>query len=186
MDGPVPLFYGDPLKERLALHKPSIFLAGPTARGARPTPWRAQALRLLARKGFRGAAVIPEFRDESFESAAPRVFGGLRSPIRRMRPASYGVLRWETAGIELSTVVLFWMPFRLGRNGDPASLPGFTTRAEAGRELARAPDRLALGMPPGALSGAHIRYHAHRAGVPVHDTLSATVAAALKLARARR
>jgi hypothetical protein len=43
----------------------------------------------------------------------------------------------------------------------------------------RAPHHIVLGMPPGALSSSHIRYHAHHAGVPIHDTLAATVADAL-------
>ncbi|QRO00712.1 hypothetical protein JRI60_17600 [Archangium violaceum] len=94
-----------------------------------------------------------------------------------MRTTSYNILRWETAGIEQATVVLFWMPFQLAPEGDP--LPGFTTRAEVSRELARAPARIVLGMPPGALSSSHIRYHAHQGGVPIHDTLEDTVAAAV-------
>jgi hypothetical protein len=96
-----------------------------------------------------------------------------------MRPVSHGVLRWETAGIEHASVVLFWMPFRIAGEDDPASLPGFTTRAEVSRELARDPARVVLGMPPGALSGGHIRFHAHRAGVPIAGTLEETLAAAL-------
>jgi hypothetical protein len=71
------------------------------------------------------------------------------------------------------------MPFAIGADGDPDSLPGFTTRAEVSRELARAPGRIVLGMPAGALSSGHIRYHAHRGGVSIHDTLAATVDAAL-------
>jgi hypothetical protein len=65
--------------------------------------------------------------------------------------------------------VLFWMPFAItADDGDPASLPGFTTRAEVSRELARASHRIVLGMPPGAFSSSHIRYHAQRRGDPRH------------------
>jgi hypothetical protein len=71
------------------------------------------------------------------------------------------------------------MPFVIAAADDPASLPGFTTRAEVSRELARDPRRVVLGMPRGALSGGHIRFHAHRAGVAVATTLEDTLAAAL-------
>jgi hypothetical protein len=59
------------------------------------------------------------------------------------------------------------------------TLPGFTTRAEVSRELARAPNRIVLGMPASAFSSGHIRYHAHRGGVPIHETLAATIDAVL-------
>ena len=102
----------------------------------------------------------------------------------RSAVTTYNILRWETAGIERSSVVLFWMPFFIAAEDDPASLPGFTTRAEVSRELARAPERIVLGMPGGALSSGHIRYHAHLRGVRIHETLEQTVAAALARLRA--
>lgn len=156
----------------------SIFLAGPTSRGTR-TRWRLDALDLLAARAFTGIVVIPEFRELLFSEAAEPHFGAPASPAPGMRAVSYNILEWETTGIERAACVLFWMPFVLAAEADPASLPGFTTRAEVSRELARAPERIVLGMPPGALSSGHIRYHAHRAGVPIHDTLAATVNAAL-------
>ena len=107
-----------------------------------------------------------------------RIFDHGRSPVPGMKARSYNVLRWETCGIERSSRVLFWMPFVVAAEDDPASLPGFTTRAEVSREITRAPARVVLGMPAGALSGSHIRYHAHASGVRVWETLEETVAAA--------
>ncbi len=177
----ITLFYDDPpLATRPGETAPSIFLAGPTARGRR-TRWRLDAIALLARRGFGGVVVVPEFRDRPLDQAAPVHFGGRASPVPNMKPASYGVLEWETAGIERATIVLFWMPFRIAAQDDPESLPGFTTRAEVSRELVRGPRRIVLGMPDGALSSAHIRYHAHRAGVRIHGSLDETVAAAIEL-----
>jgi hypothetical protein len=158
----------------------SIFLAGPTSRGVR-TAWRIEAMRTP----FDGTWIVPEFRDEPFDVAAPRRFARDASPVPGMKSVSYNILEWETTGIERATVVLFWMPFAISQADDPASLPGFTTRAEVSREIVRAPERIVLGMTADAFSGSHIRYHAHRDGVRTHDTLAATVTAAIALARSR-
>jgi hypothetical protein len=171
------LFYDDALGGR-AIPR-SIFLAGPTARGALRTPWRAEALQLLEERGFNGTLVIPEFRSGLFEELGPKRFAQPPSPIPAMRDSSHNILRWETTGIEQVTVTLFWMPFVIGEISDPASLPGFTTRAEVSRELARDPSRLVLGMPAGAQSSGHIRFHAHQAGVKIAATLEETIDAAL-------
>ena len=170
------LFYDD-----VMLHGPiasSIFLAGPTSSGAR-TAWRNDALSLLDQRGFAGTAIVPEFRDGTFADLAPKRFGEPPSPVAGMRATSFNILQWETTGIENATVALFWMPFAIAHVDDPASLPGFTTRAEVSRELARDPARIVLGMPASALSGSHIRYHAHHAGVPISATLEETIEAAL-------
>jgi hypothetical protein len=180
------LYYDDQdLEAALSGASPSIFLAGPTARGVMRTPWRQAALERLAGLEFPGAVVVPEFRAGTFDDLRARVFGGGESPVPHLAPISHAILDWETRGIEGVTAVLFWMPFCLAGEADPASLPGFTTRAEVSRELARDPGRIVLGMPPGALSGGHIRFHAARAGVPVLETLEATVEAAVRLATRR-
>ncbi|MCC6553022.1 MAG: hypothetical protein IT372_08375 [Polyangiaceae bacterium] len=170
------LFYDNQdLDLQLAAGPRSIFLAGPTARGLPRTPWRVRALELLGEVGYAGLVVIPEFCDGQFEVHAPEVFDRGNSPVPTLRSRSYHVLRWETCGIERSSIVLFWMPFGISAPDDPGSLPGFTTRAEVSRELARDPTRLVLGMPRDVLAGGHIRYHAHAAGVRIHETLEETV-----------
>lgn len=156
----------------------SIFLAGPTHRGHGRTPWRAEAIELFRSTGFTGVLVVPEFRDRAFHDAAPIVFAEPASLAPAMKATSYNILAWETCGIERASCVLFWMPFAI--SDDDLSLPGFTTRAEVSRELVRSPERIVLGMPVGALSSSHIRYHAHRAGVTIHATLADTVAAAMR------
>lgn len=178
------LFYDDQPLAPLLAAGPSIFLAGPTA-VVGLTSWRRDALALLEARGFAGVVVIPEFRNLPFEEGVRSYFGQVESPVPAMRGTSYGILDWETCGIECSTVVLFWMPFCIGHKEDPDSLPGFTTRAEVSRELVRAPHRIVLGMPPGAISSSHIRYHAYRGGVTIHATLGETVDAALSLVDTR-
>jgi hypothetical protein len=156
----------------------SIFLAGPTARGVR-TAWRVDVLAMLEARGFEGTVILPEFRDGTFAKMVPERFGAPPSPVPGMRATSFNILAWETTGIEHATVVLFWMPFAIGPESSPDSLPGFTTRAEVSREIARDPTRIVLGMPSSAVSGGHIRYHAFRAGVPIAASLAETVDAAL-------
>jgi hypothetical protein len=158
----------------------SIFLAGPIANGICRTPWRAQVLDYLTIQGFMGTVILPEFRAGLFAELAPGRFRTDEVPTPSgMRTTSYNILDWETAGIELSTLVLFWMPFCLAEPGNPTSLPGFTTRAEVSREVARSPWRVVLGMPQGALSSSHIRYHAYREGLPIWPTLKQTIDVAL-------
>lgn len=134
---------------------------------------------MLGDRGFVGTVVIPEFCDRSFHEAATTHFGRDDCPVPGMSPVSYNVLDWETRGIELATCVLFWMPFAMAAEETPECLPGFTTRAEVSRELVRGPHRVVLGMPAGALSSVHIRYHAHRDGVPIYQTLVETIDAVL-------
>jgi len=170
------LYYDDPIVTAPLAR--SLFLAGPTSAGSR-TAWRIEALAILEQRGFDGSVIIPEFREGSFAALAPVRFGAPVSSIASMRSTSFNILQWETAGIEHVSVALFWMPFALAAEGDPASLPGFTTRAEVSRELARDASRIVLGMPERALSASHIRYHAHLANVRVWATLGETIDAAL-------
>jgi len=178
-----PIFYDEKNLEQRLKGRPSIFLAGPTVRGAPRTPWRARALELLG--DFDGLVVLPEFDSLPFDAGVRTRYCDGDCPIPGMRVESYNVLAWETEGIERVSAVLFWMPFTLGDERDPGSLPGFTTRAEVARELVRDKTRLALGMPPRVLSGGHIRFHAWHAGVRIHETLEDTVAQAVKLASLR-
>ncbi|MDP2345511.1 MAG: hypothetical protein Q8O67_31500 [Deltaproteobacteria bacterium] len=96
-----------------------------------------------------------------------------------MQRASERILAWETSCIDAATVLLVWMPFVISDGDD--SLPGFTTRAEVSRAIAQRRPCLALGMPRGALSGGHIRYHAHRAQIPICASLEECVAVAVAL-----
>ncbi len=177
------LFYEDNIPKNLST---SIFLAGPTTRIAHRTPWRASALQSLENLKFDGTVIVPEFREPVDEKQPgytrdpgglrfEQRFGGGDCPVPSMKVSSYNILHWETTGIEAATVVLFWMPFTLLDDDDPASLPGFTTRAEVSRELVRDPLRCVLGMTNDALSGSHIRYHAHNAGVRIATNLDETV-----------
>lgn len=175
--GPVALnvlFYDDPAPVKPV--RPSVFLAGPTRRGARRTPWRAAALDLLEDRGFPGTVTVPEFRHGTFQDLAPSVFGSSEA-VPGLSPVQSGVLAWETAGLASASTVLFWMPFG-------PDMPGLTTRGELARELELNPGRLVLGMPSETGSSSHVRYHAHRVGVLIVETLEQAVQAAIEKAGA--
>jgi Nucleoside 2-deoxyribosyltransferase like len=83
---------------------------------------------------------------------------------------------WETAGREAAAAILFWIP------RDLRTLPGFTTNVEFGLDVTTG--RAVLGCPPDCPNPERNRYLiwlARRHGVPVSDTLTATVASALAL-----
>jgi hypothetical protein len=95
--------------QRLELHQPSLFLAGPTPRSPTVPSWRPQALELLRGLDFTGMVLVPERRDWSAK------FSYLDQ------------VEWEYAGLESCSVIAFWVP------RDLETLPGFTTNVEFGR-----------------------------------------------------
>lgn len=174
------LFYEDP---PLRARERAIFLAGPTvsAKAAQRTAWRTEALSLLAY--WDGLVIVPEFREggfrrEPFDDGKPVTVPG-------MTRASERILEWETLCIDHASVLLAWMPFAVAEETSPASLPGFSTRAEVMRAIALGRFGLSMGMPHGAVSGGQIRYHAHRGGYAVFETLADTIGWARALAAAQ-
>ncbi|MFD5730348.1 nucleoside 2-deoxyribosyltransferase domain-containing protein [Streptomyces sp. NPDC058368] len=147
-------------REVLPASGPSVFLAGPTPRLSRPTAsWRPAAIAEL---------------DTQWDSDVPlTVF----SPESRdgIRAAHYDdQVGWETEAREQADVVLYWIP------RDLETLPGFTTNAEYGLDVAQR--KIVLGCPPDCPNPERNRYLiwvAHRHGVPVCTTLNDTAAAAL-------
>jgi hypothetical protein len=155
LDGLMLVYAGDPLPEGS-----SVFLAGPTPRSADVPSWRPNAIRELAAQ-WRGpgplAVLIPE-------------------PSGRRWAYHDHQAEWETAGREAATAILFWIP------RDLRTLPGFTTNVEFGLDVTTG--RAVLGCPPDCPNPERNRYLiwlARRHGVPVSDTLTATVASALAL-----
>lgn len=174
------IFYGDPAPTQLIPN--SIFLAGCSVspKAAERTEWRLDALSMLKKAGFTGTVIIPEFESGGFR----REFfnDGLPSTVPGMSRSSERIIAWETAGIDNARALLAWMPFALGIEGQPDSLPGFSTRAEVMRAITMKRPRLVLGMPPIALAGGQIRFHAHRASYEILDVLEDVVLRALVLA----
>jgi hypothetical protein len=146
----------DPLPEGA-----SVFLAGPTPRSDDVPSWRPGAVRELAAQ-WRGpgqlAVLIPE------------------PPSGQHWPYFDDQAEWETIAREAATAILFWIP------RDLRTLPGFTTNVEFGLDVTTG--RAVLGCPPDCPNPERNRYLiwlARRHGVPVTDTLPATVACALAL-----
>jgi hypothetical protein len=155
LDGLMLVYAGDPLPEGS-----SVFLAGPTPRSDNVPSWRPGAVRELAAQWSgpgRLAVLIPE-------------------PSGRRWAYHDNQAEWETAGREAATAILFWIP------RDLRTLPGFTTNVEFGLDVTTG--RAVLGCPPDCPNPERNRYLiwlARRHGVPVNETLTATVASALAL-----
>ncbi len=130
----------------------SLFLAGPTPRDPAVASWRPEALRLLEERGWAGTVFVPEARSGDV----------LREYDEQVE--------WELAALGRADAVVFWVP------RDLATLPAFTTNVEFG--LFAGSGRAVLGAPPGAPRMSYLRALAARRGVPVFDTLAATLEAA--------
>lgn len=72
----------------------SIFLAGPTPRSTEVPSWRPQALELLERKNYDGVVYVPENRPGSKETVIP----------------DNGYPKWEHDVMDMSDLILFWLP----------------------------------------------------------------------------
>ncbi|MEU9617010.1 nucleoside 2-deoxyribosyltransferase domain-containing protein [Streptomyces sp. NPDC048209] len=144
---------------------PTVFLAGPTPDKSTPAPsWRPEATRLLAEQ-WTGQTPLTVLSPES------------RHGERADRYETQ--VDWETAARAEATAILFWIP------RDLRTLPGMTTNVEFGLDATTG--RAILGCPPDCPNperNRYLIYVAHRHGVPVCETLTDTVAAALALVTA--
>jgi nucleoside 2-deoxyribosyltransferase-like protein len=148
-------------RESIPASGPSVFLAGPTPRHPEVPSWRPAAVEALAAQ-WAGHEPLTVFTPESRDG---------------IRAADYDdQFGWETQARATASAILFWIP------RDLRTMPGFTTNVEFGLDVATG--RAVLGCPPDCPNPERNRYLirvAHRHGVPVRETLSATVAAALAI-----
>lgn len=117
----------------------SIFLAGPTPRGANTKSWRPEAVELFNRHMKVWSAEYPAVT--------------LYVPERRNWDAPFDYkaqCEWEWFGLNNCDVIMFWVP-RNTLNG----MPAFTTNVEFGTYLARRPNCCVYGRPDDA---EHTRY----------------------------
>ncbi|MEU7206138.1 nucleoside 2-deoxyribosyltransferase domain-containing protein [Streptomyces sp. NPDC045470] len=141
---------------------PAVFLAGPTPRaGGDVKSWRPAAIDELATQWTGSVPLIvvsPESRDgERAEHYDDQV-------------------GWETAARQQADAILFWIP------RDLRTMPGFTTNVEFGLDVGTG--RAVLGCPPDCRNperNRYLIYVAKRHGVPVRESLQATVQEALAL-----
>lgn len=134
----------------------ACFLAGPTPRSKDVPSWRPEALRLLEATGYDGVVFVPEVEDGEWKSG----------------PDAYmAQVEWERKGLELSDVILFWIP------RDMATMAGLTTNVEFG--LYGTSDKIVLGAPEWATSIRYLEHALQTATGPCtrHLTLEATIEA---------
>jgi hypothetical protein len=142
-------------------HRPKlgIFLAGPSPRGEEDYSWRPEALKYLAKKKFPGTVYIPLPRNGEWSKDYD------------------GQVDWELKYLNEATVIAFWIPRDLKR------LPAFTTNVEFGLYVRSG--KIILGYPKGAPKMRYPHLLAQKNNVSVFHTLSATLDAAVKLAKKR-
>jgi hypothetical protein len=147
----------------------TVFLAGPTVRGNQPhlTSWRPSAAELFKQAGFAGNLIIPEFTDKT-ESDQVR----------------YDIPQWEYAGLQMSHVIMFWIP-------RTRELIGLTTNHEHGYWMALDRDKVVYGRPNDAYRMTYLdimwvedaKRRAKNTGkyvkCPIYNTLEKTVQATL-------
>jgi len=154
-------YYNDPPQT----FSKSIFLAGPSPRTPETKSWRPEALRILEAKRFDGVVYVPEPINGNDKSK----YDWERAP------------KWEHKMIDVSDVVLFWIPrdIKPGENGEPI-LPGFTTNVEYGWLCNSG--KVVLGCPPNAPKTRYLtNTMAGRFHVPVFDSLETTIDKALAM-----
>jgi hypothetical protein len=141
----------------------SIFLAGPTPRESGVTSWRPVALNILEELGCDGVVFVPETADGTW------------------RQSYDDQVEWEEAALNMSDVILFWVPrdLSLTPNGELA-MPAFTTNVEWGRW--ESSGKVVFGAPPDSPKNTYLRYYANKLGVPARDTLRETLNEAVLLA----
>lgn len=134
----------------------SVFLAGPTPRGADVASWRPAAVELIRRQ-WAGPGELVVFVPEPGDG----------------RPwADYDDQRlWELRWLRVADQVVFWVP------RDLATLPGLTTNDEWG--WIKDSGRAVFGSPPDAARVRYQREYARDHGVPLADTLEDTLLLAL-------
>ena len=136
-----------------ATYAKSIFLAGPSPRDPAQPNWRPEALKLLEQQGYDGVVFVPlpESGDWSHGYDAQ--------------------VAWELENLDRADQIVFWVP----RSKD---LPALTTNIEFGRYFDSG--RAVLGYPSGAPNMRYLEAIGKPEGVPVLNTLEATLAEAVK------
>ncbi|MFJ1900522.1 nucleoside 2-deoxyribosyltransferase domain-containing protein [Streptomyces sp. NPDC088115] len=157
MTGQIVLVYA---REPVPASGPTVFLAGPTPRaGGATESWRPAAVTELARQ-WTG--------EQPLTVLSPESRGGERADHYDDQ------VGWETLAREMADAILFWIP------RDLQTMPGFTTNVEFGLDVSTG--RAILGCPPDCPAPERNRYLIYVArchNVPVCETLTDTIAAAL-------
>jgi 8-oxo-dGTP pyrophosphatase MutT (NUDIX family)/nucleoside 2-deoxyribosyltransferase len=152
-------YYDEPPKS----FSKSIFLAGPSPRNHETKSWRPEALSLLERKGFDGIVFVPEPKKrDDFQPIWPKT------------------AEWEHNMIDISDIILFWVPRDLSLSADnEPKLPAFTTNVEFGHWANSG--KAVFGFPPESRKNRYLKFMADKFYVPTFDNLEDTVDKALKI-----
>lgn len=133
----------------------SIFLAGPSPRGAKQANWRPEALRILEELGYDGVVFVP-----------------LPEGDNDWRHGYDAQIDWEKKYLDMCDVIVFWVPRKV------RALPAFTTNVEYGMYLEAG--KSVLGFPKNAPKMGYLSAHAQKQFIPEFDSLRDTLACAVE------
>ena len=155
------VFAGQPMPQTMVS---SIFLAGPSPRDNTTLDWRHEALAYLD-VHFDGTVFIP--------IPEHRFHGGDGDSAEWTYD---GQIDWECQARAMADIILFWVPRDIA-----GKMPAFTTNVEFGEDLHSG--KIVYGRPPQAEKNRYLDLRIRELGLPVWDTLSATLGDAIQTVR---
>lgn len=138
----------------------SIFLAGPSPRNDTDPNWRPKAFKMLEDLGYNGVVYAPIYKDQN----------------KHDNGAAFDYedqIAWESRCLNQTDCIVFWVPRDI-----KGGVPAFTTNVEFG--FWATSGKVVFGAPPKADKNEYLKSLADREGIPVFDTLKATLAEAVK------
>ena len=145
----------------------SLFLAGPSPRGATGKHWRHEALDILAAMNYDGVVFIPIPRAWFYGQTVDE---GTRTYDNQ--------IDWECDARRVADVEMFWVPRIIDLDDEDLGMPGFTTNIEFGEDLHS--ERIVYGRPDNAWKCRYFDKRFADEGKPVYRTLEETLLAAVK------
>ncbi len=140
--------------DKIKIHGPSVFLAGPTPRNAHTPSWRPEFIQKMQDAGFKGTILTPETKVYNPEYDYDKQVG------------------WEDEGLNKADIIVFWVPREL------KEMPGFTTNVEFGEWMKS--DKVILGYPKNAEKMAYLHYKATKFGLPVFHEMEDVINEVIK------
>lgn len=134
----------------------SLFLAGPSPRSEDVADWRHQALEYLESVNFDGTVFLP-IPKQRFYGKGDKSTWDYNDQVE-----------WECKCRHVADIIFFWVPRDI-----KGQMPAFVTNIEFGEDLSSG--KIVYGRPATAEKCRYLDKRIIDSGLPVHETLSATL-----------